>query len=405
MDYLSILQTKFCLPAKTIRNGTTLRKDSGRYLSSSQVIYQVVLASETRLRDLRRLNKMNTSPLNRGVKRVSFGTDPEPSKSQTKAEVEDSSLPDPRRAPHQQPWYYHNGSSWEAVSESQMAETAPTDKQSKPTRLQLITWNIDVMQPGDEIRMASAITYLSHFLNTPQPAIPTMICLQEMCTSDLESLKKTKWVQEKYFMTDIDDSHWSELYYGTMTLIDRRLTISTVFRTYYKSHFGRDGLFVDISLGQENSKVLRLCNTHLDSLVFKPPLRPEQVALAAQHLHADEVYAGVLTGDFNAIQPFDQTLHSDHNLHDAYLALGGEEGQDDGFTWGYQSREESMRKYGPSRMDKVLFCGNVTVDGLERIGIGAKVEEGKREELRELTEGLDWITDHYGLSVYLNILL
>lgn len=225
-----------------------------------------------------------------------------------------------------------------------------------------------------------------------------------MCTSDLESLKKTQWIQEKFFLTDINNSHWNEPYYGTTTLIDRRLAISTVFRTYYKSHYGRDGLFVDISLGREKARVLRLCNTHLESLVSKPPLRPEQVALAAQHLHADEAHAGVLAGDLNAIQPFDQTLHSDHALRDAFLVLGGEEGQEDGFTWGYQSREASMRKYGPSRMDKVLFCGNVNVRGLERIGVGARVEEGKREELRDLTDGLDWITDHYGLSVYLDIL-
>lgn len=112
---------------------------------------------------------MNTSPLNRGLKKVSFGTGPESSKDQAKTNVDDSSLLDPRRAPHQQPWYYHNGTSWEAKSESQMTGIPPADDQSKPTELRLITWNIDVMRPGEGIRMASAINYLSNLLNTSSP--------------------------------------------------------------------------------------------------------------------------------------------------------------------------------------------------------------------------------------------
>ena len=191
--------------------------------------------------------------------------------------------------------------------------------------------------------------------------------------------------------------------HGTVTLVDNRLIVLGVFRVYYKSQFGRDGLFVDLNVGPEKM-VLRLCNTHLESLISKPPLRPEQIALAGRYLHADNIHAGVLAGDCNAIQPFDKTLHVENNLQDAFLALGGQEGQDEGLTWGYQSHEYSMKKYGPSRMDKVLFCGKIAVDGLERIGIGAKVEGSKRKELRELTEGLDWITDHYGLAVALNII-
>jgi hypothetical protein len=32
-----------------------------------------------------------------------------------------------------------------------------------------------------------------------------------------------------------------------------------------------------------------------------------------------------------------------------------------------------MEKFGPSRIDKVLFCRGIRVDGLKRIGVGAKV--------------------------------
>lgn len=55
-------------------------------------------------------------------------------------------------------------------------------------------------------------------------------------------------------------------------------------------------------------------------------------------------------------------------------------------------------------MDKVLFCGGIRVDGLKRIGVGAKVDEAMRDELRGLTNGLEWVTDHYGLVAMLTIM-
>ena len=40
-------------------------------------------------------------------------------------------------------------------------------------------------------------------------------------------------------------------------------------------------------------------------------------------------------------------------------------------------------------MDKVLFCGECEVKGLERVGVGLRLEEGKGEG--------EWVTDHYRL--------
>ncbi|KAI9765465.1 MAG: hypothetical protein M1835_007376 [Candelina submexicana] len=147
----------------------------------------------------------------------------------------------------------------------------------------------------------------------------------------------------------------------------------------------RDGLFVDIAVKSPNtssSRTLRLCNTHLESLVADPPLRPDQVALAAKHLQDPSVHAGILASDFNAIQPFDRTLHTDNGLQDAFLDLGGQEDLEEGNTWGYQSMREVRDKFGPKRMDKVCYCGGVEVGRLKRIGVGVRVEEGKRAKMR-----------------------
>jgi len=154
-----------------------------------------------------------------------------------------------------------------------------------------------------------------------------------MLVSDLRLIQSTPWVRDHFHLTDVDDTFWESGYYGTCTLIDRRLPIKDVLRVHYTlTKMERDALFVDILV--EKDQVLRFCNTHLESLVADPPLRPAQMTVAAQFMRKLTVHASFLAGDLNAIQPFDRTLHSDHGLKDAYLELGGKEDSEDGYTWG-----------------------------------------------------------------------
>lgn len=104
----------------------------------------------------------------------------------------------------------------------------------------------------------------------------------------------------------------------------------------------------------------------------------------------------VLASDLNAIEPFDRTLHTDNKLQDAYLPLGGKEDDDEGYTWGYQVPVAMRERFGCSRMDKILFCGDVQVKAFERIGAGVKIAEEKREEVRKAGEQ-EWVSDHYGV--------
>ena len=152
---------------------------------------------------------------------------------------------------------------------------------------------------------------------------------------------------------------------------------------------GRDGLFVDIE-DMESSRVLRVCNTHLESLPRDPPLRPAQVNLASRYLKDPTVDAAVIGGDFNAIQDFDLTLHEENGLRDAYLEGGGDEVSQEGWTWGMQSMYGAGKQFGCRRMDKILFCGKVGVEGLERFGTGVQID--KMEDGQKL-----YVTDHLGL--------
>ncbi|KAL1956879.1 hypothetical protein VTO42DRAFT_6727 [Malbranchea cinnamomea] len=322
-------------------------------------------------------------------------------------------LPPEYYQPRQQPWFQFDGDGhWqEAASESAAAEDESADWDSEPVqKVRVLTWNIDAMIPFDRPRMAAALKHLESMVSSPPAPFtadtPAIILLQEMRESDLDMIQETPWIQKGFTITDVDSEHWPTSY-GTTMLIDRRLTVANVFRVPWVSRFGRDGLFVDIHVpvaDDRSRRLLRVCNTHLESLPSDQPIRPKQVAAAAEHLHAPEVHGAVLAGDMNAIQPSDRHIAAENKFKDAYLELGGVEDADEGFTWGYQCAEWMRLRFGCSRMDKVFYSGGFAARQLTRIGVDVRVEE--EDVVRQMQqEGLGgWVTDHYGLMAELEIL-
>lgn len=305
---------------------------------------------------------------------------------------------EPRKQDH---WHTATNGTWQSSSSSQMRPSAEAEIPINPKTVRLISWNIDVLIGFGEERMHAALLYLDEVVASTPSETPVVVFLQEMGQSDLEQIRDTDWIKKRFNTTDIDHRKWLSPRYGTTALVDRRLTIKNVFRVPWISKFGRDGLFLDVTLQNtqsphEDTKVLRLCNTHLESLVADPPVRPLQLAAASQYLKKVEVAASLLAGDLNAIQPFDRTLHTENELRDAYLELGGQEHSDDGYTWGYQVPQWMRDKFGCSRMDKILLRGAIQPRSFERIGMGVKVAEDVRQEVEKEVEG-GWVTDHYGV--------
>lgn len=193
-----------------------------------------------------------------------------------------------------------------------------------------------------------------------------------------------------------DEGPFAEIVLGTCVLIPLSMSISKVFRVHYeRTDQERDALYIDLrAIDGQN---LRICSTHLESLVADPPLRPNQLATASKWMH--EADAGILGGDLNAIQPFDKTLHSDNRLKDAYLQLGGKEDDEAGMTWGQMAATRERQRFGLSRMDKFMFCGNIGIDHFELFGLDAVVEE--KNAAKSLVADGDieraWVTDHLGI--------
>ncbi|KAG2413509.1 hypothetical protein HFD88_002698 [Aspergillus terreus] len=321
-----------------------------------------------------------------------------------------SRLNNPRNfdLPNLQSFYHYIAPTWTPLHAHRDAASTSTLR-----NLRLTTWNIDFQVPCKNERTAAALRYLSQ---RPPAPYPEVIFLQEMVASDLELIKATPWVQDNFYITDFSTQHWLGSY-GTTTLVDKRLPVERVFRVpYAASRMQRDALFVDIALNP--NAPLRLCNTHLESLVSVPPRRPVQLRRAADFMHgtADggEVslptpHGAILAGDLNAFAPEDAVAPRDCNLHDAFLVLGGRDGTEESFTWGQQIPDWMREKFGCSRMDKVLFCGGLRVTALQRIGAGEKIwveyPKGDSNEESDGEKGEEmWVTDHLGLQAEFEII-
>ena len=282
----------------------------------------------------------------------------------------------------------------------QISSTAVTSEEST-SMIRLISWNIDSQAPGGPLRMAAALRYLEQLVDDAPSSIPVVIFLQEMTPSDLRLIQAAHWVRDRFSISDLDGSSWQSPFYGTTTLVDHKISIRNVYRVYLKSKMQRDGLFVDILTKAANansdSSILRLCNTHLESLVAEPPLRPAQISIISEQLHESSIQAGLVAGDFNAIEPFDRSLHDENDLRDAFLELGGQEDSEEGYTWGQQVYADLREQFGCCRMDKILCCGGIRIEGLQRIGINIKVEESQRQRMRKWG-ALEYVTDHVRLS-------
>ncbi|THC92098.1 hypothetical protein EYZ11_008424 [Aspergillus tanneri] len=298
--------------------------------------------------------------------------------------------------PNPQSFYTWVNQTWQPVLFTQRSH-------SHLQTLRLTTWNIDFQAPCKTERMNAALSYLSKLhgdTTTNTTNTPSMIFLQEMVSSDLVLIQEKQWIRDRFFITDLSDVNWGARY-GTTTLIDKRLDVQRVFRVLYSpSRMQRDALFVDINIdiqptestSSNENRIIRLGNTHLESLVSRPPLRPMQLRRAGHEcICVGGSYRPGGMWTFRCVS-----------------RARGYEGTEEGFTWGQQLSDRMKEKFGCSRMDKVLFCGGLEVKSLERIGAEQKIwidypQESDSESSSETGEEM-WVTDHLGLQVEFRIL-
>jgi len=266
-------------------------------------------------------------------------------------------------------------------------QQAPNDN-SLPTSLKVITWNVDFARPEAARRLTAALDYLQFF------AFPghrrgkpphCLILLQEIHIDAFDTLLAHPWVQEWFTVVPGSaEQGWPEGWtYGTVTLVHAPLANSVCVH-YEQSYMGRNALVTDITVGggggaEHRGRILRVINTHLESLPQGTPMRVAQMGVIAGML---KEVGGIACGDMNAIAPSDATLPGQNGLSDAWEhRRDGEE--EEGTTWGYQPRS----RFPPGRLDKILYTESdaFSIKDVRRVAVGLKMPGG------------GWVSDHYGL--------
>lgn len=285
--------------------------------------------------------------------------------------------------------------------------------------LRVISWNIDFMEPFQPERVTAALKYLEEFLRDKSE--PTIILLQEITENSLDTLLTSSWVKENFQISHTQLQH--RPVYFTITLTPKEIETLFVFRVpLVMTYMERDGLFVDLPVSRtptvngNMTHVLRICNTHLESLQSGNNVRPLQLKQIAALLQPPpspdiEIVAGLVGGDMNAISHNDENIHRrpEISLQDVYEIsqkneqlldnddrLGGREG----YTWGYQP----TCQYPPGRLDKIMFTGALkpipvsSEPCMVRLGVGLKVEVQDNDP-RHSNERVEvWVTDHFGIA-------
>ncbi|RPD56911.1 hypothetical protein L226DRAFT_537792 [Lentinus tigrinus ALCF2SS1-7] len=288
---------------------------------------------------------------------------------------------------------------WSAVT------TNPNDSSDNthaPAALRLVTWNVDFMAPNAGARVSCILDHLQKVVLAGSDS--SCILLQELKRDSFDEMLRSKWVREHYAVTPPSTESWGgERRYGIATLVSRNIRATNAqMAQFTHSTMGRTALFVDVEMSlpgdsgdskdsdseskELETRVVRIANTHLESLSEGEQERPLQLQIIADALREEGVTGGGLVGgDMNMIMPADQDIHVRAALQDAC---------DDpsAVTWGFQPR----KRYPARRLDRVFYVGDqLEVAPVEVIGKGLKVEgRGPRAQ---------WASDHCGLMTTIRL--
>ncbi|KAH9850351.1 Endonuclease/exonuclease/phosphatase [Lenzites betulinus] len=257
-------------------------------------------------------------------------------------------------------------------------------EKSIPAEIRLVTWNVDFMAPRSDVRFLCILSYLQNSTLSSPPE-PACILLQELDAKSFDALLASDWVRKHFAVVPDSTKEWRGSHYGNATLVSRSIPVRDVKKMDFRnSQMGRSAIFVDIpvrlSPDSDELRVVRVANTHLESLPQGSSQRTEQLKAIAELLRVDGVDGGVVGGDMNMIgDTKDQSIHIDAGLQDACLF------PDDpaSHTWGFQP----VSRWPRGRMDRVFFVGEgLLVDSVQVIGKGLRIKNGQ------------WASDHCGLS-------
>lgn len=286
-------------------------------------------------------------------------------------------------------WFTTSGQ-WEYAPPAPYDSKASYAADTLPTSLSLVTWNVDFAAPHPKPRLKAALDYLQFHafpqFNGGQPP-PCLILLQEIKAEGFEVLLAHPWIRAWFMVVpgSAEDGWPRYAGYGTVTLVARSAPLTGSLCVHFgESRMWRNALVTDVVLGgaEPHAYILRVANTHLESLPEGTPRRVVQMRVIAGLLKDAKVLDGIVCGDMNAIAPSDETIAEANGLLDAWEQKQNRD--EDSTTWGYQPRS----RFPPGRLDRILHTPSkgVRIKDVRRLAVGLEMPSG------------GWVSDHYGLA-------
>ncbi|KAF9267753.1 hypothetical protein L218DRAFT_954949 [Marasmius fiardii PR-910] len=281
--------------------------------------------------------------------------------------------------------YRQSKQQWRAVSKSHHEKLAS----SLPKKITVATWNVDFASHFPKERIQGALEELRDDILDVDESTgklqPCVVLLQEVHSSMLEMISSSPWVRQNFYVTPL---RWPFPHvYGNVTLVHRSLQIEKAFLLEYRlSEGARSAVMIDVKI--RSGRVLRVINTHLESLPRNAGTRKEQLAMCARYCKVKEVIGGIICGDLNAIDCDSEEQVENLGLQDSFQR-GRHDHPEEGFTWGYQCNIEADKRLPKGRLDKILFTPGrgFYVERPEVVGKGARIESGG-----------GYVSDHFGLA-------
>ncbi|TQN64013.1 hypothetical protein CSHISOI_11407 [Colletotrichum shisoi] len=320
-------------------------------------------------------------------------------------------------SPNEQSWqeYDERAETWAPVpsADETTLPKGPEEPVGVGRSLVLATWNVNYVGPRPGARLGAIF---SHIVDHAPPA--DMIFLQEVSRPMIGSLLCRDEVRRGWYSSERDSVNWTSAFATVILLSKARFgpagtsspfaILGRLSRIRYPSAMRRDALCGDIfvpakraanSSSQPPYIRVRLVNVHLESksLPECASYRAGQLSAAASMLH--ETVHGLVAGDFNPVDPRDETVIEDNGLQDAWTKLRGGEA---GWTWGVDGRA----RYPASRMDKVATLGltplHIEVMHPRKLpvpGLSAPVATSNHFDFGDSkTQGTTAWSDHSGLK-------
>ena len=279
-----------------------------------------------------------------------------------------------------------------SVGRSLEGATSNSTSTPKPLSFSLLTYNVYFDQRGRQVRHPALLEIL-------KARSPDVVFFQEVEQSLFFFLTASSHIRSNYIISDT--TFMGE--YGVIALLHKKcpFSIRRIYREDLGGIMGRDGLLLELMPPSNYPQnLIRLCSTHLESLNHAETRKRQLTTLSKFIVGGSRPpHFGLVAGDFNSIMKHEHDIPRQLGMTDAWMDLYPTATLAESATLG-PTQFQTVRKYPPSRLDKIVYWGRGRVTKIELVGremLGTAVDPKNGKEVRI------FVSDHLGMLAHVDI--